>query len=46
MKHMDQATLDAEQQREARDLHRTLTAALPIPSWGFLNIVTLRKRAG
>jgi 2-polyprenyl-3-methyl-5-hydroxy-6-metoxy-1,4-benzoquinol methylase len=25
-------------------LHRTLTAALPVAGWGFLNIVTLRKR--
>jgi SAM-dependent methyltransferase len=24
-------------------LHRTLTAALPVPGWGFLNIVWLRK---
>jgi hypothetical protein len=27
-------------------LHRTLTAALPVAGWGFLNIVTLRKRGG
>lgn len=27
-------------------LHRTLTAALPVAGWGFLNIVTLRKRHG
>ena len=27
-------------------LHRTLTATLPIAGWGFLNIVTLRKRGG
>jgi len=24
-------------------LHRTLTASLPIPGWGFLNLVVLRK---
>ena len=27
-------------------LHRTLTATLPVAGWGFLNIITLRKKAG